>query len=163
MSTFNPTLHPRADGGQFTTKVNSTPASGLTVADPVDEETIERTYRQYVATALWSCVDSDDFDGGATLDEKYDVDDISDELREQMRADLTDFIGSNREVIDRVIASRDDYDITSVAHDFWLTRNSHGAGFWDRGFGDDGKHLSEMASAHGSVDIYAGDDGKLYA
>lgn len=47
-------------------------------------------------------------------------------------------------------------------HDFWLTRNGHGAGFWDRGYGKVGDRLTDAAHAWGTSDIYIGDDGKLY-
>jgi hypothetical protein len=51
-------------------------------------------------------------------------------------------------------------------HDFWLTRNRHGAGFWDRWFGDSpqaklGNLLSDAAHVYGSCDLYVGDDGKV--
>ena len=35
--------------------------------------------------------------------------------------------------------------------DFYLTRNRHGAGFWDRGYGDVGKQLTEAAKIYGST------------
>ena len=35
--------------------------------------------------------------------------------------------------------------------DFYLTRNGHGAGFWDRGYGDVGKQLTEAAKVYGST------------
>ena len=47
-------------------------------------------------------------------------------------------------------------------NDFWLTRNGHGAGFWDRGLGDVGKRLTDNASTYGEIDPYTGDDGFLY-
>lgn len=50
-----------------------------------------------------------------------------------------------------------------AGHDFWLTRNEHGTGFWDRDTGDVGDRLSEAAHAFGEVYIYVGDDGKVYA
>lgn len=56
---------------------------------------------------------------------------------------------------------RDVYD--RAGHDFWLTRCGHGAGFWDRGLGDIGCKLTEAASVYGSVDLYIGDDGLIYA
>lgn len=31
----------------------------------------------------------------------------------------------------------------SHGHDYWLTRNGHGAGFWDRGYGELGERLSK--------------------
>lgn len=46
--------------------------------------------------------------------------------------------------------------------DFWLTRNGHGAGFWDRGLGVLGDKLSETAKLCGSRDAYRGDDGLIY-
>ena len=52
--------------------------------------------------------------------------------------------------------------IEAFAYDYWLTRNGHGAGFWDRGLGELGDNLSEMANLQGSVDAYCGDDGLIY-
>ena len=49
-----------------------------------------------------------------------------------------------------------------MGHDFWLTRNRHGAGFWDRGLGDLGDKLSEIARHAGQIDVYQGDDGLIY-
>lgn len=50
-----------------------------------------------------------------------------------------------------------------AGHDFWLTRNGHGCGFWDRGLPDDiGAALTDAAHAAGNVDAYAGDDEKIY-
>lgn len=51
--------------------------------------------------------------------------------------------------------------------DFWLTRNNHGAGFWDRGMGDlhtdtIGGRLSRDAKSFGSCDLYVGDNGRIY-
>ena len=34
-----------------------------------------------------------------------------------------------------------------LGHDLWLTRNGHGAGFWDRGLGALGERLTETAKA----------------
>jgi hypothetical protein len=57
------------------------------------------------------------------------------------------------------------YDWEMLGHDLWLTRNGHGAGFWDRnelkkdGLGD---KLSDIARKMGEKDPYVGDDGKVY-
>ena len=37
----------------------------------------------------------------------------------------------------------------AAGHDFALTRNGHGAGFWDRGYGDVGTFLSDAARTFG--------------
>ena len=49
-----------------------------------------------------------------------------------------------------------------AGHDFLLTRNGHGAGFWDRGLGDIGDKLTDMAHNYGTVGLYLGDDGQVY-
>lgn len=47
-------------------------------------------------------------------------------------------------------------DITpeQAGHDFYLTRCQHGAGFWDRGLGDVGRSLTELAHAYGHDDRF---------
>ena len=49
-----------------------------------------------------------------------------------------------------------------IGHDLWLTRNGHGAGFWDRGLGAQGDSLTAICEALGQVDSYVADDGFLY-
>lgn len=46
---------------------------------------------------------------------------------------------------------------------FWLTRNRHGAGFWDGKLSlEAGKYLTDMSHPYGEVNPYVGDDGKIY-
>jgi len=49
----------------------------------------------------------------------------------------------------------------SFGHDFWLTRQGHGAGFWDRGMGDLGNKLTALAKDAGEVYTYVGDDNTI--
>lgn len=51
-----------------------------------------------------------------------------------------------------------------AGHDFWLTRNGHGAGFWDRSELDKPTQgrLTKAAHAFGNSDLYVGDDGRIY-
>lgn len=55
---------------------------------------------------------------------------------------------------------------TQVAHDLWLTRNGHGAGFWDDpeyyGGQENADMLSKIATEMGEQHAYVGDDGKIY-
>lgn len=46
----------------------------------------------------------------------------------------------------------------SHGHDFALTRNGHGAGFWDRGYGPVGDALTDAAKAFGDHCVIT-DDG----
>ena len=54
--------------------------------------------------------------------------------------------------------------IAQAGHDFWLTRNGHGAGFWDgewpKVYAD---MLTEGAKGYGEFETYFGDDGEIYA
>lgn len=52
----------------------------------------------------------------------------------------------------------------AAAHDFILTRNGHGAGFWDTGRWHEpwaGK-LTTLARGFGELNCYVGDDGAIY-
>lgn len=53
-------------------------------------------------------------------------------------------------------------DEEQAGHDFWLTRNRHGAGFWDRDLGEVGEKLSEIAKSFGERAAIFGNDGYIY-
>jgi hypothetical protein len=118
----------------------------------------------YITCALWSSTGMDD--DCEHLDEKYDSDDLAPETRKAMEADCEKFIAENEAVLgdyEEIIGTHPEYSESEKAgHDFWLTRNGHGAGFWDRGIGETGETLTEASTSFGGVDLYAGDDGKLY-
>jgi hypothetical protein len=49
-------------------------------------------------------------------------------------------------------------------HDFLLTRNGHGCGFWDGDWPEEaGERLTAAAEKCGEFNLYVGDDGLLYA
>tara|TARA_R110002124_G_scaffold93519_1_gene237167 strand:+ start:54 stop:404 length:351 start_codon:yes stop_codon:yes gene_type:complete len=53
--------------------------------------------------------------------------------------------------------------IEQAGHDFWLTRNGHGAGFWDGDWAEPmATDLTTISEAFGVVDTYLGDDGLIY-
>jgi hypothetical protein len=52
----------------------------------------------------------------------------------------------------------------SAGHDFFLTRNGHGAGFWDRGYPEDlGEALSEASRKFGEADLLHEDGAFFYS
>lgn len=114
---------------------------------------IESILVNYAVCALWSSTGDD----GTPLDENYDIQDISPESFAKMREDVTDFVNANR-----LLLARGGQDEAQIGHDFWLTRNAHGAGFWDRGLGEVGNKLTAACKTYGGVDLYVGDDGKVY-
>lgn len=105
----------------------------------------------YIECALWSSTNDD----GKPLDSIGDID-LSDELLETMKQDAEAFESANSELYREVMSD------VQAGHDFWLTRNGHGAGFWDRGLGELGETLTTKAKEYGGFDLYIGDDGKLY-
>lgn len=115
---------------------------------------IETILLHYQIAALWSSVDDD----GEPLDDQYDVSDIAPDTVKQMREDVADFVNANAALLEESGQSEE-----QIGHDFWLTRNGHGAGFWDRGLGEVGDKLTEACDPYGNVDLYVGDDGKIYA
>lgn len=48
-------------------------------------------------------------------------------------------------------------DLVQIGHDFWLTRNGHGTGFWDRGYGELGEKVSQIAREFGERHVYIQD------
>ena len=114
---------------------------------------IESILVNYAVCALWSSTDDND----EPLDANYDIQDIAPESFAQMRKDVTDFVKANKLLLARSGASE-----AQIGHDFWLTRNGHGAGFWDRGLGELGNQLTEACKTYAGVDLYVGDDGLIY-
>ena len=126
----------------------------------MDQTARDVAFRAYVETALWSSIDSRHFEDPETypemLDASFDGDDIHPESLSKMRQELDDFIDANSADLETLA------DPGQVGHDFWLTRNRHGAGFWDRGLGELGDRLTDAAHAYGDSDLYVGDDGKVH-
>ena len=83
------------------------------------------------------------------------ADGFSAELIEQSERDCAKFQAENAGDLSGIGSEQ-------AGHDFWLTRNGHGAGFWDRGLGALGERLTAAAHAFGQVDLYTGDDNMIY-
>lgn len=110
----------------------------------------------YVTAALWSSTD----DEGEPLDRAYEIDDIATPTRQQMADDCDDFRTANAQLLDQ--AYEGGYSEEQAGHDFWLTRNGHGAGFWDRGLGEVGQALTKSSKVFGEFDLYVGDDKMIH-
>ena len=127
--------------------------------------------RAYIECALWSSTDngylgeghpdndpSGENTGGNPLDDHFDIDDLPEETLRKMAKDCDDF----RDYVEEAGLDFGELDDEQAGHDFWLTRNHHGSGFWDRGLGELGDKLSDAAHSFGDVYLYVGDDGKVY-
>ena len=126
----------------------TTQASAEKVA--VDLNSLDAFTRQYLETALWAETDELDPNGGDPLDNIFGIDDIDDASVQEAIKECAEFQEKAAEILSR-------YDESTAGHDFWLTRNGHGAGFWDGDYTaqeDDGDKLTEIAKSMGERSIY---------
>jgi hypothetical protein len=113
----------------------------------------------YAECALWSSTD----DQGEALDRRYSVSDIAPDTLARMVEDCQDFRSYVHD-LDPALSDLLDSEPALAGNDYWLTRNRHGAGYWDRAYwGAAGRQLTEAAHTFGSVDLYVGDDGLIHA
>ena len=129
---------------------------GLTIELPeVDPDFLDG----YITAALWSSTDDD----GEPLDSNYQDDDLAPETLAAMTDDCRRFLAECGQLIVGKSVYESKYsDMELAGHDFWLTRNGHGAGFWD-GDWETGDELTAACKRFREVNLYVGDDGKIYA
>ena len=134
--------------------------------------THSKRLQAYVQTALWSSTDDND----QPMDRDYDINDLATDTLATMETDLNNFFdllesttyNNEQSLLDVALgfadsSVRDNDPYGTIAHDFWLTRNGHGAGFWDGDYGDDvGYKLTAIAETFPEVNLYIGDDGMIY-
>jgi hypothetical protein len=131
------------------------PANAAETTEAIDIDELDDFTIGYLETALWSTTDNTDDSGGSPLDDNYDLYDIDPTALASAVSDCDDFQVAN-------VRDLRGIDESQAGHDFWLTRNGHGAGFWDRGLGAKGDRLTTACKAYGSADLYIGDDDKIH-
>ncbi len=96
--------------------------------------------------ALWASTayGPDESHEPISADELHDWGDVPEDIRQEIWDDLNAFMASEEEDL-----RASGLDLVQIGHDFWLTREGHGAGFWDRGLDDIGQRLSEAARVYG--------------
>jgi hypothetical protein len=118
----------------------------------------------YIEAALWASNDESDEKGGEPLDANYGISDIGPGTLAEMIDDCKRFQEENAADI---AAGPDGPDYTRyerAGQDFLLTRNHHGAGFWDGDWPEEvGERLTAASHAYGEVNLYVGDGGLIYA
>lgn len=113
---------------------------------------MDKYTQSYLVTALWSSTGPD----GEPLDDKYSIDDLCVEVIELAKKETEQFVERAGDLLDG-------YDLETAMHDFWLTRNGHGAGFWDGDYQKEhGEKLTALSKTFGELNLYVGDDNKLY-
>jgi hypothetical protein len=125
----------------------------------------EEFFQAYITTALWSSNDESDERGGAPMDENYGPEDIDGDSLVEMRKDCDAFYAANYDDLncEGVKYGPDFGQDGRAGHDFWLTRNRHGAGFWDGDWPEpQATVLTSAAHKFGECDLYVGNDEKIH-
>jgi hypothetical protein len=117
--------------------------------------------KSYITCALWSSYD----DEGNPLDDWATIDDVAGVPG--IISECENFQNTYAETL-KIYYDGLGFDAGQAGHDFWLTRNGHGTGFWDRYYGTDialqsaCEDLANAASAEGECYAWVGGDGTVY-
>lgn len=114
--------------------------------------------RGYVECALWSETDNSTPSGGDPFDKNYTADDIEPASLAKMAEDVQKFADANADdIADSGLSDQ------RVGHNFWLSRNGHGLGFFDENSVDSiiRDRLQDAARHFGESNLLV-DDGVLY-
>lgn len=120
------------------------------------EQRLEWFTRGFLST-LAELGDDQDSEGEQTFNQA----DLAPRVRSALEQQCARFVAENLD--DLLFATEGEYDWDLAGHDFALSRNGHGAGFFDREFDGREEHLQQAAERAGQVELYLGDDGYVYA
>lgn len=119
----------------------------------ITDEQIKEAIDNYLQAALFTATDEKE----ETL-EGYGYA-WSEAAQKLAREEVTDFVIQNAEDCKAFVDTGRPW--AQVGIDFSLTRNGHGAGFWDRGAGEVGQALTDAAHAWGGTTVYLNDNQEL--
>lgn len=102
----------------------------------------------YIAAALWSSTDEvgDSLENMPVAKTSYPA----------ILSDCWDFQKANAELLKQSGLTEE-----QQGQDFWLSRNDHGTGFWDRGLGDLGRKLTQASKVYSGRDLWLDADGDV--
>jgi hypothetical protein len=114
----------------------------------------------YMGALFWSeCIKHGPSDG-EPFDSHFGPEDLDSDALREIESDCTAFYDGNAALWREAGASDE-----QAGHDFALTRNRHGAGFWDRPdlYGKDlSSQLTEAAHVYGTMGLDHNDEGRVY-
>lgn len=111
--------------------------------------TLDAFTRAYLEAALWTC---DPYHGISGQWSEHDDWTIGNIDVDSVATAITVCEAFQRDNAGDLAATKADDDRNGI--DFWLTRNHHGAGFWDRGYGELGDRLTDAAHTYGEAYCY---------
>ena len=127
-------------------------ATPYTKENAMNSSDIQDFINGYMECAVWSSTD----DNGEPLDKKGFS--LTNKAKAAMKKDCKAFLKRAKPFLvdeNRRFTLRDFSLFELAGHDFWLTRNGHGAGFWDGDWEDSaGVSLTEIAKSFGECNLY---------
>jgi len=137
---------------RYITKAAANTAGRLTMEN-VTMTDLQTFTDAYFEALLWT---EHTTDGESFLDDIYGIEDIDHDSVSDARQQCADFIAQAGDLIE------DAGGYVAAGHDFLLTRNGHGTGFWGRGLGDIGERLTAIAVTFRPVHAFDTDDDRVY-
>lgn len=121
----------------------------------MQRQDLEQMVNGYLEAAVWTDSPDDGTEWGQ----------LSQDATEKAKKDCQSF-ALKAHLAGIPLESLKDAAYQQIGHDLWLTRNGHGAGFWDRPKMYNGQqiadHLSSLCKEMGGSALIQGDDGFLY-
>lgn len=126
----------------------------MNLASSVDNKYLKDMWLQYMDTALWASTDiyTDD-----SLDTNYYPEYISSDTMQKMLKMCEEFKNKAGNLLDGINPDK-------AGHDFWLTQQRHGTGFWDGDYPEEvGEKLTQLSQSFPEINLYVGDDGLIHS
>lgn len=127
-----------------------------------------------VTTLLWSETDNADETGGEPLDKNYSITDVDEASLQKLHERFQSFVRKAEQLLIAKFgddwSSIDDFYTGSsnsayqTEHDYIMTVNGHGVGFWEKHDWQEaaGEILTALARKETEIHAYVGDDGKIH-
>jgi DNA-directed RNA polymerase subunit M/transcription elongation factor TFIIS len=124
---------------------------------------LDKFTQDYLEAALWSMPSECDDEGNIINENPGDetaIIELPEETIAIAKADCTAFQIENALLLEQ--SAEEGERRASPGHDFCLTRNRHGVGFWEYKNKELGEALTRSSHEFGENTLYTGDDGLLY-
>ena len=133
---------------------------------------VELCVDAYLVAKLWTQPNTDHLEydaevgGEPLLDADYSIYDVPADYRAHVLGEVETVVALHPLAVRMYLAGGSAnngqvFDSAQFGHDLLLTRDGHGAGFWDRGMGVLGDYLADVARSLGSSDDLCVIDGVL--
>lgn len=130
---------------------------------PLTDDFARKIMLGYLEAALWT---EEERIGQEYKNLDFNVHNFTEDAEIDVYEDIRKFISGLSEKTVAFLKS-DGIEPSQIGHDLWLTRNGHGAGFWDRGLDEEIEEdimdsIEEMRKERKwEMILYVGDDGRF--